>query len=200
MFTSRAEYRLSLRADNADQRLTPRAIEIGCVGEGRRDRFETWHVSLANGRELLKAAAFLNRDIAALGIAARRDGAQRSAYDLLAQPDVTIAQLATVDRNLNVIPSNVRKALENEGRYAVYMDRQAASITLQKREEETTIPEGFDYADLGGLSNELRQKLVVQKPRTIAHAAKMDGMTPAAVALIIARLRRNKDPRSGAAA
>lgn len=192
MFTSRAEYRLSLRADNADIRLTPRAMDIGCVGQERAERFRDWKAELDAGRDVLRALLISPADAAQIGLPARRDGARRSAYDLLAQPEVTINRLERIDDRIAAIGSAVREALENEAKYAVYLERQSAAIALQRKEEKSVIPDGFDYYALVGLSTELRQKLESVRPRTVAHASKIDGMTPAALALIIARLRRLK--------
>ena len=190
MFTSRAEYRLSLRADNADQRLTPLGIQLGIVGTARREKFDLFEASMNAGRETLRNLSLTPNEASRHGLKLNQDGQRRSGYDLLAYPDITFGHLYTIWPELSRIPGKVSEALEIEASYAVYMERQAADIATVRRDEARIIPQGFDFNGLPGLSNELRQKLTAAAPRNLAQAAKVDGMTPAALALILALLRK----------
>ncbi|TKT55257.1 tRNA uridine-5-carboxymethylaminomethyl(34) synthesis enzyme MnmG [Rhizobiaceae bacterium LC148] len=190
MFTSRAEYRLSLRADNADQRLTPLGIQLGIVGTARREKFDLFEASMNAGRETLRNLSLTPNEASRHGLKLNQDGQRRSGYDLLAYPDITFGHLYTIWPELSRIPGKVSEALEIEASYAVYMERQAADIATVRRDEARVIPQGFDFNGLPGLSNELRQKLTAAAPRNLAQAAKVDGMTPAALALILALLRK----------
>jgi len=190
MFTSRAEYRLSLRADNADMRLTPVGVELGCVGERRRVCFEAWQRAYGAGRTLLQSLSITPAEGKRFGLKLNQDGQRRSAYEILSYPDQTIAALKPLWPALEGIDASVVEALEIDAAYAVYMERQAADIAGIRREESATIPNDFDYSDLPGLSNELKQKLSMQRPRNLAQAMKVDGMTPAAVSLLLSCLRR----------
>lgn len=191
MFTSRAEYRLSLRADNADVRLTPLGIELGLVATGRWDRFETWSQEMQTARNLLQELKLSPNEAAARGMRINLDGVRRSAYDLLAYPDIDYARLASVwPEDLGRFSPRVREAVEIEAGYAVYMNRQESDISEARREEERRIPDDFDFAVLPGLSIELRQKLTAARPTNLAQAARVDGMTPAALTLLLAHLKR----------
>jgi tRNA uridine 5-carboxymethylaminomethyl modification enzyme len=190
MFTSRAEYRLSLRADNADQRLTPLGIQLGIVGTARREKFDLFEASMNAGRETLHNLSLTPNEASRHGLKLNQDGQRRSGYDLLAYPDISFAQLNTIWPELSRIPGKVSEALEIEASYAVYMERQAADIATVRRDEARIIPQGFDFNGLPGLSNELRQKLTAAAPQNLAQAAKVDGMTPAALALILALVRK----------
>lgn len=191
MFTSRAEYRLSLRADNADARLTPLGLELGLVGEARQRRFADWAEDMRAARERLTALNLSPNEAAARGIRINQDGVRRSGYDLLAYPDIDYGRLAAVwPEELAGFSSRVREAIEIEAGYAVYMNRQESDIAEARREEERRIPEDFDFSILPGLSIELRQKLTVARPANLAQAARVDGMTPAALTLLLAYLKR----------
>lgn len=190
MFTSRAEYRLSLRADNADMRLTPTAIEIGCISPARQERFERWKGQFDRGRSLLKELSVTPTEGNRHGLKLNQDGQRRTAFELLSYPDQTIAALSPLWPELENIPRAVVEALEIDAAYAVYMDRQASDIAGVRREENLVIPDDFDFSSLAGLSNELKQKLTQQAPRNLAQALKVDGMTPAAASLILAWLKR----------
>lgn len=190
MFTSRAEYRLSLRADNADQRLTEMGVELGCVGAERRSKFAAYKASLDSGRGLLRSLVISPSAAAKQGLRLNQDGQRRSAYELLAYPDQTMEALLSIWPELGNTSSKVSEALEIEAKYAVYMDRQASDIAATQRDEARIIPQGFDFKALPGLSNELRLKLAAANPTNLAQAAKVDGMTPAALALILALIRR----------
>ncbi|ASY70946.1 tRNA uridine-5-carboxymethylaminomethyl(34) synthesis enzyme MnmG [Sinorhizobium fredii] len=192
MFTSRAEYRLSLRADNADMRLTPAGIELGCVGEARKMRFGSWKRAYEEGRTLLQSLSITPNEGARHGLKLNQDGQRRTALDILAFPDQTIEGLRPLWPQLDAIDPRVSGALQIDAAYAVYMERQAADIAGIRREESAAIPDDFDYSDLPGLSNELKQKLAQQRPRNLAQAMKVDGMTPAAVSLLLSWLRRQE--------
>ena len=190
MFTSRAEYRLSLRADNADMRLTPAAIDLGCVSRERQERFGNWKRSFDRLKEQLREKALTPNEAAVYGLNLNKDGQRRSAYDLLSHADITLSRLSTVWPELEQVPSRLVEAMEIDAHYAVYMDRQAADIARARKEEERTIPDDFAYTELAGLSNELRQKLERLKPRNFAQLQIIDGMTPSAATLILTHLQR----------
>ncbi|SES43812.1 tRNA uridine-5-carboxymethylaminomethyl(34) synthesis enzyme MnmG [Rhizobium sp. NFR03] len=190
MFTSRAEYRLSLRADNADMRLTPTAIDLGCVSRERQERFGNWKRSFDGLKEQLHEKTLTPNEAAVYGLNLNKDGQRRSAYDLLSHSDITFSRLSTVWPELEQVPSRLVEAMEIDAHYAVYMDRQAADIARARREEERTIPDDFAYTELAGLSNELKQKLERLKPRNFAQLQIIDGMTPSAATLILTYLQR----------
>jgi tRNA uridine 5-carboxymethylaminomethyl modification enzyme len=190
MFTSRAEFRLSLRADNADQRLTPKAIELGIVGSTRQDRFLSRLEALDRTRSVTKSLTLSPQEAACYNLSLNHDGRRRSAFELLAYPGIDLARLARIWPELNEVDGKTREALEIEAQYSVYMDRQLADIASIRREEARQVPEDADFSTVQGLSNELRQKLSMRKPRTIAEAQKIEGMTPAALSLLIVEIRK----------
>jgi len=190
MFTSRAEYRLSLRADNADQRLTPVGLEIGCVGEGRRVAFEAKMDRLASARELMKALSVTPAEARKKGLPVNQDGIRRSAFDLLSYPNLSFDQLRAVWPDLQDVPADIAEQVETDAVYAVYLDRQAADIAALKKDEALRIPDQLDYAALAGLSNEIKQKLETIRPETLGQASRIDGMTPAALTLLLAHVKR----------
>jgi tRNA uridine 5-carboxymethylaminomethyl modification enzyme len=192
MFTSRAEFRLSLRADNADQRLTPRAIELGCVSEERCRAFDQKMKRLSRARHLLKDKDFTPNVVRNMGIEVNLDGTRRSGYQLLSFPGVTFETIQGLDESFAEIDRESAVQISREALYANYLDRQQRDVDLLKKDEAIRIPAGFDYAALGGLSNELKGKLGRTRPETVAQAARIDGMTPAALALIVARLRQDQ--------
>ena len=196
MFTSRAEFRLSLRADNADQRLTPLGIALGCVGDYRRRIFVDKADRLAMAREQLGAQTFTPREVAAAGIAISADGSRRTPMQLLAFPKVSFDDIARLDETLASIDSETREQLSRDATYASYIERQQRDVEALKRDEAHEIPAEFDYATLPGLSNELTTKLQAARPATLAHAARIEGMTPAALTLILARIRQDQRKRS----
>ncbi len=196
MFTSRAEFRLSLRADNADQRLTPLGIAAGCVRETRRAIFLEKLEKLNSARGLLQSMLFTPKEIAERGIRINQDGARRSAFTLLAFPGITFDTLLEVDESLAGIPGDIREQISRDALYDQYIERQKRDADALRRDEAQKIPEDFQYDRLSGLSNELRSKLMRARPATLAHAARIDGMTPAALTLILARLRRGRRKRS----
>ncbi|WP_199286351.1 tRNA uridine-5-carboxymethylaminomethyl(34) synthesis enzyme MnmG [Pseudogemmobacter humi] len=190
MFTSRAEYRLSLRADNADQRLTPKGIALGCVREERIRAFGEKTKALESVTSLLKSQKFTPKELAQAGILVSQDGARRSAWDLLAMPDYDPAVIDSLVPALVDHPDTVRRQAEIEALYAQYADRQAADAEDLRKHEAMLIPADFDYAALSGLSAELSGKLSRVRPENIQRARQIEGMTPAAVMLLIAALRK----------
>ncbi|ARC87202.1 tRNA uridine-5-carboxymethylaminomethyl(34) synthesis enzyme MnmG [Rhodovulum sp. MB263] len=190
MFTSRAEFRLSLRADNADQRLTPVGIDIGCVGERRRTSFEAKMERLSTGRARLEALSVTPKQVAAVGIKVNADGTRRSGIDLLAFPDVTFEDLIPLAPELAEIDSETRVQLARDALYVNYIARQTQDVEAMRRDEAQLIPHDFDYEGLDGLSSELKGKLSRVRPETLGQAARIDGMTPAAATLVLARLRQ----------
>ncbi|WP_054311940.1 tRNA uridine-5-carboxymethylaminomethyl(34) synthesis enzyme MnmG [Mesorhizobium sp. 1M-11] len=199
MFTSRAEFRLSLRADNADERLTGKAIELGIVSADRSRRFEEIKTRIDRARELAKQIRFTPNEAAGYGLEINKDGVRRSAYDLLAYPDVDIAWLAKIDSQFAGIDAKTAEALEIEAKYSVYLDRQKTDAEQLRREENRLIPAQLDFGGVSGLSNELKQKMRDRKPRSIAEAQRMEGMTPAALAVIVAHIRNAEIAEKGAA-
>jgi tRNA uridine 5-carboxymethylaminomethyl modification enzyme len=200
MFTSRAEFRLSLRADNADERLTPLAIGLGIVSKERAERFAASGAELEAARALAKSLTITPNEAARRGLEINRDGVRRSAYELLAYPEVDVARLESIWPELGRLGRKTGQALETEARYAVYLERQRADAAVLRLEEARTIPDGMDFGDVPGLSNELKQKMAVRRPRSIAEAQRIDGMTPAALAIIVARIRHFESAsRRGAA-
>ena len=196
MFTSRAEFRLALRADNADQRLTGLGITLGCVGDTRRQSFGAKMEALAHGKERLENMTFSPAEAEKCGIHVNHDGVRRSAYRLLSMPDVSFEDLLLLAPDLTDLSTETREQLARDALYATFIDRQRADVALLKRDESHLIPANFDYGPLDGLSTELKMKLQRVRPETIAHAARIEGMTPAALTLILAVLRRNERQRS----
>lgn len=189
MFTSRAEYRLSLRVDNADQRLTPLGIALGCVGPDRTLAFNKKLEDLNAARNSLNSGKFSPNELAAVGINANRDGVRRSALDVLTFPDVTLAQIAALVPAVEDIAPEIVEQLQKESLYSAYQDRQQTQLEAVRRDENWTIPVDFDFSAVVGLSNELRQKLDRSRPETLAQASRIEGMTPAGLALIHLRLK-----------
>ncbi|OWY13363.1 tRNA uridine-5-carboxymethylaminomethyl(34) synthesis enzyme MnmG [Thioclava sp. F34-6] len=196
MFTSRAEFRLSLRADNADQRLTGMGIEIGCVGEARRAQFEKKSAELAAGGELLRSISLTPKEAKEKGFKVNEDGTRRTAFDLLSFPDITMPALQEALPELKNLSEDVARQLSIDALYANYVARQEVDAASLKRDEGWEIPEDFNFDSLQGLSNELKAKLQRAMPKTLGQAGRIDGVTPAALTLILARLRQSKRERS----
>ena len=196
MFTSRAEFRLSLRADNADQRLTPTGLALGCVGDARRAAFETRMEALTAGRVALDSLVLSPTEASVRGLRVNPDGVRRSGFALLSFPDIGFDDLLRIAPDLGEIPPPIRAQLERDATYAVYLDRQKADAEALRRDERQAIPAEFPYAEISGLSRELCGKLERTRPATLAQAARIDGMTPAALTLILARLRHQARSRS----
>ncbi len=190
MFTSRAEYRLTLRADNADQRLTEKGIAKGVVGAERASTFRAKAEVLAAVREKLSELSLSPNEAAHYGIRINHDGVRRSGFDLLGFPDVGFAALRRVWPELAAIDAKAAAQIEVDAKYAVYLDRQAADIAGFRRDEALGIPESLDYHRMPGLSAEVRQKLSTVRPRTMGQASRIEGVTPAALTLLAARIRR----------
>lgn len=190
MFTSRAEFRLSLRADNADERLTPLGIDVGCVDHARAEKFQQYSAKVQAAIEDLGNKVVTPNEAQSCGIAVNQDGRRRSALELLAYPDMTLVELAKIWPDLSSLEPKIAEAVEIHATYAVYMERQNADIAATKRDEDRRIPPEFDFSALSGLSNELKQKLERARPVNLAQAAKLDGMTPAAISLLIAYLNK----------
>jgi tRNA uridine 5-carboxymethylaminomethyl modification enzyme len=198
MFTSRAEFRLSLRADNADQRLTPLADRLGILGAERKKRFAERENALSAARELTQSLSITPNLARRYDLHLNHDGVRRSAYDLLSYPDIDLARLNPIWPELESIDPITRETLEIEAQYAVYMERQQTDIAVMEREERLLIPAGLDIDAISGLSNELKHKLKQRKPETIAEAQRVDGMTPAALALLIAQIKKHGSRRQAA--
>ncbi|RUZ73883.1 tRNA uridine-5-carboxymethylaminomethyl(34) synthesis enzyme MnmG [Mesorhizobium sp. M7A.F.Ca.US.006.01.1.1] len=189
MFTSRAEFRLSLRADNADERLTPLAWRLGIASAQRMQRYGHVMQSLDEARGLAKSLTLTPNEAARHGLEINRDGVRRSGYELLSYPDVDVVWLARVDPRFAAIDGKTAERLETEAKYSVYLDRQKTDVAQIRHEESRLIPETIDFAGVPGLSNELTQKMQARRPRSIADAQRMEGMTPAALAIIVAHVR-----------
>jgi len=192
MFTSRAEYRLQLRADNADQRLTDKGIAIGCVGAQRAEFHTEKSAALNDARAFAKSVSLTPKEAEKHGLALNKDGQRRTAFELLSYPTVSMADLARIWPRFADLTSKVAEQIEIDAKYDVYLSRQAADVAAYRRDESFTLPDDIDYAALPGLSNEVKQKLIAQKPRTIGHASKIDGVTPAALTLLVAHVRRGR--------
>lgn len=189
MFTSRAEYRLSLRADNADQRLTQKGIDIGCVHKSRAKIFLNKMGRLNSAREMLGSVKASPTQAKKAGISINQDGVRRSGLELLSYKDVKTQDLSTIWPEVTEIDAEIAAQIEKDAIYANYLDRQEAAIVAMRRDEKLKIPEGFEYKGISGLSNELQQKLITTRPATIGQASRIDGMTPAALALILSQIR-----------
>src|ERR1700730_17893313 len=190
MFTSRAEYRLTLRADNADQRLTDKGIALDCVGPVRARAHRAKMAGLDAARAMARELVVTPSEAARHGLALRKDGQRRSAFELLSYPDIGIGDVARIWPNLAELPPKIAEQLEIDAKYQVYLSRQAADVESYRRDESVALPDDLDYAALPGLSNEVRHKLQTHRPRTIGHAGRIDGITPAALTLLVAHLRR----------
>jgi tRNA uridine 5-carboxymethylaminomethyl modification enzyme len=189
MFTSRAEYRLTLRADNADQRLTDKGIALGCVGQARSQRHAAKMAALASAKSLAKSLAITPNEAAKHGLALNRDGHRRSAFELLAYPEIEWSMLQGIWPKLSAIDSSIAVHLEIDAKYDVYLKRQTADVDAFRRDEGLVLTD-IDYADVPGLSNEARSKLEAARPRTVGQAGRLDGLTPAALGILAAYLRR----------
>ncbi len=192
MFTSRAEYRLTLRADNADQRLTQKGIALGCIGAARSRAHAEKMAELAAARAYAASVSLTPTEANRHGLALNADGQRRSGFELLSYPHVGIRDLARIWPAFGQIAPKIAEQLEIDAKYAVYLDRQAADIQAFRRDENLELPEEIDYARLSGLSSEIKQKLQAIQPRTLAQAGRIDGMTPVALTLLLAHVRRER--------
>ena len=189
MFTSRAEYRLTLRADNADQRLTDKGIALGCVGEARSRRHGAKMASLNAAKSLTKSLTLTPNEAARHGLALNKDGQRRSAFELLAYPEIGWAEVRGIWPELSVIEPAIAVHLEIDAKYDVYLKRQTADVDAFRRDEGLLLAD-IDYGAVPGLSNEARSKLEAARPRTVGQAGRLDGLTPAALGILAAYLRR----------
>jgi tRNA uridine 5-carboxymethylaminomethyl modification enzyme len=189
MFTSRAEYRLTLRADNADQRLTDKGIALGCVGQARSERHRDKMAALAAAKSLAKSLTMTPNEAARHGLALNRDGHRRSAFELLAYPEIEWDVLRSIWPELSAVDPSIAVHLQIDAKYDVYLKRQTADVDAFRRDEGLVLAD-VDYADVPGLSNEARSKLEAARPRTVGQAGRLDGLTPAALGILAAYLRR----------
>jgi len=189
MFTSRAEYRLTLRADNADQRLTDKGIALGCVGETRRSRHAAKMAALDAAKSLARSLNLTPNEAARHGISLNRDGHRRSAFELLAYPEIGWTEVQRIWPELSAIDPGIAVHLEIDAKYAVYLKRQTADVEAFRRDEGLVLAD-IDYSQVPGLSNEVRAKLMAARPWTVGQAGRIDGMTPAALGILAAYLRR----------
>jgi len=192
MFTSRAEYRLILRADNADRRLTGRGLEIGCVGAERRDVWQRKQGELAEAETLIRSLAMTPPALGRHGIAVNADGQIRSVADLLGRPEITLARLAEIWPVLGGFRPEIAEQIEIDCRYAAYITRQQADIDAFRRDEALLLPKDLDYASVGSLSNEVRQKLAQARPMTLGAAGRIPGVTPAALMALLKYVKRDR--------
>ncbi len=190
MFTSRAEYRLSLRADNADQRLTPIGLAAGCVGAERARAFDVKEKALSAARHMLDALTLTPAEAARQGLAINQDGVRRSAFDLLAYPDIDFPRLATIWPELAAIAAPIAEQISIDAQYSVYLKRQEADVAAMQRDEALTLPADLDYESIHGLSAEVQQKLAAARPASIAQASRIDGVTPAALTRLLSHVKR----------
>jgi tRNA uridine 5-carboxymethylaminomethyl modification enzyme len=199
MFTSRAEYRLSLRADNADQRLTPIGLEVGCVGTKRREAFLAKMSRLEDARALCESLSMTPNEAGKHGFAITKDGVRRTAFELMSYSEIGFEDLVRVWPKLASVNDSDAKQIEIDAGYAVYMVRQQQDIDVIAKDESRIIPDDFDYGRLSGLSNELKHKLQTIRPSSIGQAGRIDGITPAGLTLILAHLKKLETEKKGAA-
>jgi tRNA uridine 5-carboxymethylaminomethyl modification enzyme len=190
MFTSRSEYRLTLRPDNADRRLTRRGIEIGCVGETRTKKFSEKEELLKNALGIVSRETISPTKANAVGLTINQDGAKRSILEMLGFPHLRFEQLAEIWPEMKEFRADIREQVEIEALYHGYLDRQSADIAMFKQDEKLPIPDHLDYDAVGSLSNEIRDKLKRTRPATIGAASRIPGVTPAAVAAVLTFMKR----------
>ena len=192
MFTSRAEFRLSLRADNADQRLTPLAIERGFCSKLRANAYQEKSNQLSECRETLETSSYTPKQIQTAGIDINQDGTRRNLLQVLAFPNVTFNDLKALNDDLHNVDDKIADQISKDALYANYIDRQKLDIAAIQRDEGLKIPHDFDYEAIEGLSSELRIKLSRARPMNLGQAAKVDGITPAALLLLLSRLKKGQ--------
>jgi len=190
MFTSRAEYRLTLRADNADQRLTDKAIALGAASVSRETSWRARSAALADARAQARALSLTPAEAARAGLKVNQDGKRRDLLELLSYPSISWGDVTQIWPQLNDLPAPIAEQIEIDAVYHGYLDRQDADILAFRRDEGVRIPAGFDYAAVGGLSNEVREKLVAASPATLGQAARIEGVTPGALTALLAHLKR----------
>ncbi|SDM18099.1 tRNA uridine-5-carboxymethylaminomethyl(34) synthesis enzyme MnmG [Maricaulis salignorans] len=192
MFTSRAEYRLILRADNADQRLTQKAIDLGAVSAARREMFHVKQEKLIRARQRVSELDITPPEAQRHGLTVNSDGRRRSVADLLAYPGIVWADVRAIWPELSEFDGQVAEQMEIDAVYAGYLDRQQADILAFRRDEAVKIPADLDYASVGGLSNEARERLIASRPDTLGQAARLEGVTPGALTAVLAHVKRQK--------
>ena len=197
MFTSRAEYRLKLRADNADQRLTPLGMALGCVGSDRVAAFTTKMAALDKARSLVRSLAMTSSEAKKKGLAVNQDGSTRTAHDLLAYPDIDLPRLALIWPELNGLDGDIAAQVEIDATYEGYLDRQEADIKAFRRDEGLAFPDDFDFLSLQGISNEIKNKLNHARPSTLGQAARIEGVTPAALTALLGHVKKHNYRRVG---
>lgn len=190
MFTSRAEYRLRLRADNADQRLTPRGLALGCVGRERAEKFSRRSGALAEARRLVEGLTASPAALARAGVAVRQDGVVRSAFDWMRFPEIGWRRAAELWPELESVPSDIAESVETDARYAAYVDRQDDDVAAFRRDEALAIPPDLDFTAIGGLSNEMVERLARARPATLGQAARVAGISPSALTALLVHVRR----------
>jgi len=195
MFTSRAEFRLSLRADNADQRVTPLGILIGCVGANRTSIFQKKTEALEGATKALQNNTFTPQEVSEAGIKVRKDGSRRTPYELLAIPDVTFDNILLLEPEMASFPTDIRDQVAKDALYANYIKRQAMDVEALQRDEALEIPADLKFRGMPGLSNEIAEKLERARPKTLAQAGRVEGVTPAALTLILGRIRQGERKR-----
>ncbi len=191
MFTSRAEFRLSLRADNADQRLTAIGVAAGCVSEKRQLSFENKMEAMSVALSALQGTTLTPKEVSAQGIKINQDGKRRDGFDLLSFQDVHFSDIIAMRPEMADVDLEIQRQIERDALYANYVRRQQRDVEAMKRDELQKIPEAFDYSVISGLSNELRSKLQTVRPMTLGQAGRIDGMTPAALTLVLAKIRQH---------
>jgi tRNA uridine 5-carboxymethylaminomethyl modification enzyme len=196
MFTSRAEYRLKLRADNADHRLMTMGQRVGCIGAEREKSYNIKALALSTGEQLLKQLSLTPNEGAEHGLVINQDGRRRSAFDLLSLPGITMGRLQQIWPELGQLEPKIAAQLEIDARYAPYLVRQDEDVAALRRDEEMPIPLDFDFSGIPGLSTEIRQGLTAARPVTLAHAGRVEGVTPSALMLLAANLKRARPRKS----
>ncbi len=196
MFTSRAEYRLFLRADNADQRLTPLGVSAGCVSDERRTEFELKMARLQSAEARVRSVSLTPKQALREGLMVSQDGRRRDGYELLAFPDIGFEDLCRINPGLWELDADIRRQIECDALYAHYIERQRRDVEAMRRDEGYEIPKDFDYGAMKGLSNELTEKLLKVRPETLGQAGRIEGMTPAGLTLLLAKLRQNDRKKS----
>ncbi|MDF1685591.1 MAG: tRNA uridine-5-carboxymethylaminomethyl(34) synthesis enzyme MnmG [Parvibaculaceae bacterium] len=197
MFTSRAEYRLTLRADNADQRLTNLGVAVGLVGSKRGHLFDEKMTLLASARELTESLVMTPAALSKSGLKINQDGVRRSAFDLMAYPTVPLAKIQEIWPDLNTLDPKILGQVEIDAQYAGYLDRQEADIKAFRRDENLRIPPDFDYNLVAGLSNEVKSKLERAKPSSLGQASRLEGITPASLTVLLLYIKRTRRAKTG---